>query len=104
MFLLLGGVFAAFGLIATLLISDPPSQSQQSLMMIPTDEKVEGGQKYSLTSMQVLRTSTFYMSWLGFFNITLSSGILQNYAKAYGLTFINDDHFFAKVFFIIQKN
>ena len=34
---------------------------------------------------------------MGFFSISLAWGILQNYSKTYGLTFINDDHFYARI-------
>ena len=40
---------------------------------------------------QVLRTGVFYKCWVGFFNMSLVSGILGNYSKTFGLTFINDD-------------
>ena len=34
---------------------------------------------------------------MGFYNISLTSGLLQTYSKNYGLTFINDDHYYAKI-------
>ena len=39
----------------------------------------------------------FLQIWLGFFSISLTNGLMSNYSKTFGLTFINDDHFFAKV-------
>jgi len=117
MFYMLGGIFCVMGLLATLLVSDPDQATtkSQELELRVTDEEErkkkereeeeepeenkEGNSKtpFSLTPLQVLQTSAFYMSWIGFFNITLTSGILQNYSKTFGLTFINDDHYFAMI-------
>jgi len=123
MFLILGGVFAVMGLLATLLISAPPTnytecafemvdgkkeikkilEVKEVELMKETKEIKEDGSdtmstdRFSLTPFQVLKTSSFYITWLGFFNITLTSGILQNYSKTFGFTFINDDHYYAKI-------
>ena len=39
----------------------------------------------------------FPQIWAGFFSISLTIAIMGNYSKTFGLTFINDDHFFSTV-------
>ena len=34
---------------------------------------------------------------MGFLAVGLCNGLMSNYSKSFGLTFINDDHFFANV-------
>ncbi|XP_023334431.1 uncharacterized protein LOC111705948 isoform X2 [Eurytemora carolleeae] len=100
MFLLLGGVFGALGIIATILISEPNQSKEDQDEMSSIQDKTSTDQMtqtFSLTPIQVLRTRTFYQTWMGFFNITLTSGIISNYSKTFGLTFINDDHYFALI-------
>ena len=67
MFLLLGGIFASLGIIATMLISDPPSSRNERSDKIEMENrghqemsKAEEA-RFSLTPLQVLRTSVFYM-------------------------------------------
>ena len=38
-----------------------------------------------------------FQIWIGFFSIALCNGLMTTYSKTFGLTFINDDHFYAKV-------
>ena len=40
--------------------------------------------------------------WFGFFSIILTNGLLSNYSKTFGLTFINDDHFYANLAIILN--
>ena len=35
--------------------------------------------------------------WIGFFAVGYCNGLMSNFSKSFGLTFINDDHFFASV-------
>ena len=35
--------------------------------------------------------------WIGFFSVTMANGLMGNYSKTFGMSFINDDHFYAKV-------
>ena len=35
--------------------------------------------------------------WIGFFSAGLCNGLMSTYSKTFGLTFINNDHFFATV-------
>jgi len=103
MFLLLGGIFSIMGMIATLLISEPDDEKLQSFK--EDDKAIEMSKKpdnksssvFSLTPVQVLKTPIFYQIWVGFFSICLTNGLMGNYSKTFGLTFINDDHYYAKV-------
>ena len=107
MFLMLGLVYAVCGLVATLLITEAdPDTSDHSDV---GDEDTER----SLRPTQVLKTAVFYqvMSnnisrtvsyknvqiWLAFFSCGFSNGLMSTYSKTFGLTFINDDHFYASV-------
>jgi len=108
MFLLLGVVYSIMGVAALCLISDPePVRTPKSRTKSYRKEKEEsleyliedspGKVAFSLTPLQVIRTPAFYQIWLGFFSISLTNGLMSNYSKTFGLTFINDDHYFAKV-------
>lgn len=102
MFYLLGGIFAGMGLVSTILISDVKERAEDNLEMVPANieqEKKENfaNKRESLTPIQVLQTWEFYKIWMGFFSVSLTWGILQNFSKTYGLTIINDDHFYAKI-------
>eukprot|EP00091_Calanus_sinicus_P014140 TRINITY_DN31531_c0_g1_i1.p1 TRINITY_DN31531_c0_g1~~TRINITY_DN31531_c0_g1_i1.p1 ORF type:complete len:314 (+),score=69.13 TRINITY_DN31531_c0_g1_i1:732-1673(+) len=108
MFFLLGVVYSIMGVTALCLISDPePTKSPKSRKKSYRKEKEEsleylieelpGKVAFSLTPLQVMRTPAFYQIWLGFFSISLTNGLMSNYSKTFGLTFINDDHYFAKV-------
>ncbi|XP_023338101.1 uncharacterized protein LOC111708833 [Eurytemora carolleeae] len=59
-------------------------------------ENLEGDEQ-NLSPVQLLKTRTFYQLWLCFLGISLANGILQNYSKTFGFTFINDDHYFYKI-------
>jgi len=111
MFFLLGVIYSIMGGIAVYLISDPEPKMNAKLRT--NSYKKEDAQLFenliedspgtpvkvvfSLSPLQVLRTSAFYQIWLGFFSISLTNGLMSNYSKTFGLTFINDDHYFAKV-------
>jgi len=101
MFILLGGIFTVMGLISTLLISDVKGPSDECVEMVATAQEKKKMEvevkRESLTPLQVIMTPTFYMIWAGFFSISLSWGILQNFSKTYGLTIINDDHYYVTI-------
>ena len=40
---------------------------------------------------------SFMQIWTGFFSISLTIAIMGNFSKSFGLTFINDDHFYSIV-------
>ena len=63
MFLLLGGVFGALGIIATILISEPNQSKEDQDEMSSIQDKTSTDQMtqtFSLTPIQVLGTRTFY--------------------------------------------
>jgi len=108
MFLVLGSVFAALCLAAVLLISEPAEgetdgeneekikevqRSQEDTESIPLISR----EPYSLSPKQVLRTPLFYQIWLGFFGVYLTNGLMGSYSKTFGMTFINDDQYYAVV-------
>ena len=45
--------------------------------------------------MDVLLTILLLQIWIGFFSIGLCNGLMSTYSKTFGLTFINDDHYYA---------
>jgi len=107
MFVLLGSIYAFMGFIAMLLISEPAEDNIQFTALIQEDledakeEKtkkvVEWNKVPSLRPKEVLKTSVFYQIWFGFFSISLTNGLMGNYSKTFGLTFIQDDHYYAIV-------
>lgn len=104
MFLLLGGIYALMGILAVLLISDPPEERTQLDVLIDDKEKqkkgsevIEWNKTKSLRPKEVLRTCLFYQIWFGFYSICMTNGLMVNYSKSFGLTFIHDDHYFAAV-------
>jgi len=106
MFALLGGVYLIMGIIAWFLITDSDIASYEenpeefnSEVSVST-EAFEN--ECSLKPTQVLKTPLFYQMWFGFFSIILTNGLLSNYSKTFGLTFINDDHFYANLAIILN--
>ena len=103
MFLLLGGIFAICGIIGTILISEPDEETVEALEIeevldeAPWRIQKEKEEERNLKPTEVLRTVIFYQMWIGFFSIGLCNGLMSTYSKAFGLTFINDDHFYATV-------
>jgi len=107
MFFVLGVIYSFMGIIAVCLISDPEPKTFSNQRRNKKEELddlrlnlIEDSPckvPFSLTPIQVLKTPTFYQVWLGFFSISLTNGLMSNYSKTFGLTFINDDHYFAKV-------
>jgi len=104
MFVLLGGIYVVMGILAFFLISDPPEDNVnfKSLIDQHTDEKknnkdFEWNKVPSLRPQEVLKTAVFFQIWFGFFSISLTNGLMGNYSKTFGLTIIQDDHYFAIV-------
>eukprot|EP00092_Neocalanus_flemingeri_P012275 GFUD01013231.1.p1 GENE.GFUD01013231.1~~GFUD01013231.1.p1 ORF type:complete len:473 (+),score=82.72 GFUD01013231.1:152-1570(+) len=104
MFVLLGGIYVVMGILAVILISDPPEDSanftlidQEVVERETCTNDLEWKKVGSLSPQEVLKTSIFYKIWFGFFSISLTNGLMGNYSKTFGLTFIQDDHYFAKV-------
>lgn len=67
----------------------------------PKVEDTEAGliKKHSgdYSPKEVIKTKAFYLVWICFLGIQLTQGIITNFAKVFGLTFINDDHFYARM-------
>jgi len=107
MFLMLGVIFLVMGIISVILISEPEQQNQhgennqtkEDKKSMELSEKGDQPPKtvISLSPLQVLKIRIFYQIWLGFFSIYMTNGLMLNYSKTFGLTFINDDHYYAKV-------
>merc|ERR1719317_1778412 len=102
MFLVLGIIYAVMGFIAVLLIAEPePSKERKEQIQTPDKEEqkedVNEEKENNLSPLQVLKTSWFYQIWTGFFSISLTIAIMGNFSKSFGLTFINDDHFYSIV-------
>ena len=123
MFFMLGVIYFVMGFISVILISEPELHEDQykdtkhtkeddkDMELSETDDMSEK-KRFSLSPFQVLRTPIFYQVrrysgerlsfliykiWLGFFSISLTNGLMGNYSKTFGLTFINDDHYYAKI-------
>ena len=122
MFLILGCLFALLGALAVLLISEPDETPSETLSLKSESENVEVVVQKSYSPTEVLKTATFYQVnklknatvvaavwcftdvlltilllqiWIGFFSIGLCNGLMSTYSKTFGLTFINDDHYYA---------
>jgi len=95
MFLLSGAIYAVLGVIAFFLISEPQHQNKEEISLEADRDRNE--EEINVKPTQVIRTNTFYQIWLGFFAVSLCTGLMLNYSKSFGLTFINNDHFFATV-------
>jgi len=98
MFLILGITYAVMGLVAVLLISEPENSTPEVISLKSEDGKdTVQEEAVSLKPLEVLKTSTFYQIWMGFCAVGLCNGLMSTYSKTFGLTFINDDHYFANV-------
>eukprot|EP00092_Neocalanus_flemingeri_P009248 GFUD01009954.1.p1 GENE.GFUD01009954.1~~GFUD01009954.1.p1 ORF type:complete len:499 (-),score=139.66 GFUD01009954.1:99-1595(-) len=103
MFILLGTIYAVMGIMAVILISEPKEdKTEKDTQKNNVDEEEPGEPKgetniTNLSPMEVLKTTWFYQIWTGFFSISLTIAIISTYSKAFGLTFINDDHFYSTV-------
>jgi len=109
MFFMLGVTYFIMGVISVILISEPETNKythgeenrielhEKEKQKKEVIEKIDPKNVFSLSPLQVLKTPVFYQIWLGFFSISLTNGLMGNYSKTFGLTFINDDHYYAKV-------
>lgn len=101
-FLLLGGCYAALQLIGCLLLSDPPDQYQLLHQNVTDDEAQYNAvqspdEDKSMTPRQALQEKTFYQLWFIFLFNGQGIQFVSGLYKAYGQTFIKDDHFLAVV-------
>jgi len=104
MFLLLGAIYAVMGVIAVVLISEPKNGNKQLTEkeeLAEEEETISESKPQNITKnlspLEVLKTGWFYQIWVGFFSISLTIAIMGTYSKTFGLTFINDDHFYSTV-------
>jgi len=100
MFIVLGIIYAVMGLIAVILIAEPNEERREQIENEDKEgqkEEVKTNNVNNLSPLQVLRTRWFYQIWTGFFSISLTIAIMGNFSKSFGLTFINDDHFYSIV-------
>ena len=106
MFVLLGGIFAVLGVMGTVLISEPDEEylakleEEAAVSVTPSQAQDEIYFEKNLKPTEVLRTGVFYLIWTGFFVIDMANGLMVNYQKAFGLTFISSDSYFATVAFV----
>jgi len=98
LFILLGSIYAVMGFIAVVLIAEP-KEPKGGKLEDDEDQKIEHEKtdRKNLSPMEVLKTTWFYQILIGFFSMSLTNGIMGNYSKTFGLTFINDDHFYSIV-------
>ncbi|XP_071165053.1 apicoplast pyruvate carrier 1-like isoform X1 [Mytilus edulis] len=100
-FLLLGGCYAALQLIGCLMLADPPHQYQQLQQNMGAEED-EGvvqntESEPNFTWREAITKTAFYQLW--FIYLFNGQGIqfVSGLYKAYGQSFIKDDHFLAIV-------
>ncbi|XP_065840451.1 L-lactate transporter-like [Oscarella lobularis] len=96
-FLVLGGTYFAMLVIGSIFLikrKDVSTNIQnEGEPLIQSESDGDG----SLTPAQLLRDKRFYMLWTAFFCLGQAVTFISSLFKAYGLTFINDDHFMALV-------
>ena len=116
MFIVLGIIYAVMGIIAVVLIAEPAEEKLEENKERDEDNEIQGiADRRTLTPWQVIKTRWFYQVnnflqillypfiinfkqiWTGFLSISLTIGIMGTYSKTFGLTFINDDHFYSIV-------
>jgi len=125
-FLLLGSIYAIMQLVAIVLISAPSEDDMASNIPLVTHSAADDNDEdvlyqnedlhetslpspistasiqpdpetLSVSPNQIVRTREFWILWLTFLLNTQSVGYINSMYKAFGQTFINDDHFLAVV-------
>jgi len=122
-FLLLGSIYGTMQLVAILLISAPSEEEVASSIPLVTHSAVEDGdedvlyqnedladsgspvvaaclsepEERSVAPDQILRTREFWILWTTFLLNTQAVGYINSMYKAFGQTFISDDHFLSVV-------
>merc|ERR1712142_831956 len=87
------------GFMAVILIADTKEEmfedddEDNSNLNIQSNKTI----RRNLSPLQVLKTMWFYQIWTGFFAMGLTNALIGTYSKTFGLTFINDDHFYSIV-------
>lgn len=105
--IILGGLYFSIQLFACFLVTEP--QPNPELLPAPGHEEEEGedlgdkilmdeetGESY-VTPREALRRRELYMLWLTRFSVVLITQSVSGFYKAFGQTFIHDDHFLSFV-------
>ena len=87
--LILGGIYFTLGMIACLLITQPP---EDWLEKNAGDEDAKLSQEY-VTPLEAFKRRELYLLWLTRLSVVLISNVVSGFYKAFGQTFIFDDQF-----------
>merc|ERR1719209_2772968 len=116
-FLLLGSIYTVMQLVAVLLISKPGEEDVSSnIPLVSQTEELEEEVLYQTGSTatspvsgpqseieinikpgDIVKTREFWILWVTFLLNTQAVGYINSMYKAFGQTFIQDDHFLAVV-------
>ena len=90
-FLLLGSIYTAIQLVAVILISRPTEDEVAGNIPLQTEVEI------NMRPGDIVRTREFWTLWFTFVLNTQAVGYINTMYKAFGQTFIKDDHFLAVV-------
>ena len=94
-FLLLGSIYTAIQLVAVILISRPTEDEVAG--NIPLVSQAQTEVEINMRPGDIVRTREFWTLWFTFVLNTQAVGYINTMYKAFGQTFIKDDHFLAVV-------
>jgi len=106
--LILGALYFSIQVFACLLVTEPDinrellPRSEEELLEDEKKEKIlmdqvqDDGETY-VTPREALQRREFYLLWLTRFSVVLITQSVSGFYKAYGQTFIKDDHFLSFV-------
>merc|ERR1719351_413922 len=106
--LILGGMYLSIQIIACCLVTEPqtdpellPKSEMETLEAEKNDkilmDQVHDEGEVFLTPTEALRKKEFYLLWLTRFSVVLITQSVSGFYKAFGQSFINDDHFLSFV-------
>ena len=87
--LILGGIYFTLGMIACLLITQPP---EDWLEKNAGEDDVKLSQEY-VTPLEAFQRRELYLLWITRLSVVLISQVVSGFYKAFGQTFIFDDQF-----------
>ena len=87
--LILGGIYLTLGMIACLLITQPPDDW---LDKNAGEDDVKLSQEY-VTPFEAFKRRELYLLWITRLSVVLISNVISGFYKAFGQTFIFDDQF-----------
>jgi len=93
--LTLGGIYLGLGLLACLLITQPPDDWLDKKAG-DTEESTKASQEY-VTPCEAFQRKELYLLWITRLAVVLMSNGVAAFYKAFGQTFIHDDHFLSLV-------